>query len=103
MAKQEDLKKIYALPKEYWIISIVILVIVLVLIGGFFYWRTGWPGYIDALKRCDGRPPVQVNTWSDLYILPGDERYRIPGQSGYRTYFCTESEVKALYYKHIEY
>jgi hypothetical protein len=69
--------------------------------GYFFYWQTGWPGYLTALKECDNKPPVQASSFiASKYINPGDEHYRIPGENGYRTYFCTEPDAKSAGYTH---
>lgn len=103
MAKQKELKKQYPLPKWYWITLVATVLVVIGSIAVFLYWQTGWPGYLHALGECGGRPPVEGSSFmTSTYINPGDDKYRIPGQGGYRMYFCTEDEAQSARFKHVE-
>ncbi len=105
MVKKSDIARGYSLPKSYWRIvkSLVVALIVLAILGvsWFAAWRTGWPGYISAVVKCDGKPVVGASSFLvKQYVTPADNDYHIPGGDGYRTYFCSEKEAIQSGYKH---
>ena len=103
MTKRKDLNKQYPLPKWFWATIVAIAAVILLSVGYFLYWQTGWPSYLSALDRCGHKPPVEASSFiASTYINPGDDSYRIPGEKGYTTYFCTESDAILSRYKHIE-
>ena len=103
MVKSLSKQKEQALPKLWWVILGFVFVAILAFIGYMSWHSTGWPGYLDALNKCGGKPPVQISTGTNLYVKPGDERYRIPGDDGRRYYLCTESQAIESGYRHISY
>lgn len=100
MAKQKELKKQYALPKMFWIILTIVIIVIVSTFGWFLFWRTGWPDYIQALSKCNDRPPIVASSFiASTYTKPGDKSYKIPAGPS-NTYFCTENEAITAGYKH---
>ena len=103
MAKQKSVKRQYALPKSFWYILAVIVVLAIGSLGWLLFWRTGRPDYIGALNKCNGRPPVVANSFiTSTYTRPSDASYKIPVKAGAidHVYFCSEKEAISAGYKH---
>jgi len=104
MVNTKKISKKYTLPKWFWLGWGIILVIIIISIAIYALWRTGLPGYYNALSACGGKPPVEARTFiTSTYLTPADDKYRIPGdQLGYTNYFCTEAEAQEAGYDHEE-
>jgi flagellar basal body-associated protein FliL len=96
--KTDDKKR---LPKVIIVSAIALALIVAATVSYYFYDKSGWPGYVSALHECGNKPPVEAKSFiTSTYIKPDDEAYRIPGEKGYRTYYCSENKAQAEGYKH---
>lgn len=103
MPKKTTNQRSYNLPKWFWYVVTICIVAVIAIVGWLLLMRTGWPQYIQAVDRCDGRAPIQAKGLQfygeELYITPGDTAYRVP-KADYTNYFCNEDEAKSAGYKH---
>jgi hypothetical protein len=100
---------LYALPRWFWVTLVAVVLVIVSSIGYFFYWQTGWPGYLHALDKCGGHPPIRASSpilyGNSTYVTPNDKSYAIPGKvhSGAEYhYFCTEDEARMAGFEHEE-